>query len=54
MYKFDKLGISKYDQEIYNEIMDIFDCLPVTAIINESFFCTHGGLSPQLINVLEF
>jgi len=39
----------KYDSEIYDRICDTFDSLPLAAIMNEQFFCVHGGISPDLI-----
>jgi len=38
----------KYDEDIYNHIMDSFDALPLVAIVNKQFFCVHGGISPEL------
>lgn len=38
----------KYDLEIYSLIMTLFDSLPIACIVNDKFFCVHGGLSPQL------
>ena len=45
-------------QDIYNKINELFDLLQLAAIIDNKFFCIHGGLSPQLkkieeINILD-
>lgn len=43
----------KFDQEIYDMIMDSFDQLPLGAIINGQFLALHGGISPELENALD-
>ncbi len=40
--------IYKYDLEIYDCIMAMFDNLPIAATINKKFLCCHGGLSPDI------
>jgi len=46
-FNFYKECVSKYDEEIYNKLMDAFDALPLAAIINNKFLSVHGGLSPK-------
>jgi len=43
--------IYKYDEIIYDAIMDAFDTLPISATINGSFFACHGGLSPDIYTI---
>ena len=47
-FNFKKECEVKYDSEIYNLIMEAFDCLPIACTINEKFFTLHGGISPEL------
>lgn len=44
----------KYDQEVYDEIMNMFDCLPLACFINGKFLCVHGGISPDLESVIYY
>lgn len=32
----------------WKSVVDVFNTLPVSAIVNERVFCVHGGLSPSL------
>lgn len=45
-------GLLKYDQSIYDQIMDLFDALPLAALVNNKFLCIHGGISPDIKNVI--
>jgi len=34
--------------EVWNIFTDLFDCFPLTAVVEEQIFCLHGGLSPSI------
>jgi protein phosphatase len=33
---------------IYNLFIDVFDYIPLAAVLQHSFFCVHGGICPEL------
>ena len=46
------------NSSVWKMFTDLFDYLPLTAVVENSFFCLHGGLSPSTdtlddINALE-
>lgn len=40
--------ITKYDEELYLQIMDLFDCMPIAALVANKYLAMHGGISPNL------
>mmetsp|Transcript_25924 Transcript_25924/g.52830 ORF Transcript_25924/g.52830 Transcript_25924/m.52830 type:complete len:314 (+) Transcript_25924:537-1478(+) len=41
----------RYGVKIWKLFGEIFNCLPIAAIIDKKIFCIHGGLSPFLSNL---
>ena len=43
--------IEKYDVEVYDTIIETFNCLPISALANNEYICMHGGISPEIKKV---
>lgn len=42
------LGKRRYSVKLWKTFQDVFNCMPVAALIDNKIFCCHGGLSPTL------
>ena len=38
----------EYGMKVWKQFNDVFNCMPVAAIVDDKIFCVHGGLSPSL------
>lgn len=45
--------LMKFDQEIYDLLMDSFDRMPLACVINGRYLALHGGISPDMEDCLE-
>lgn len=43
----------KYNLKLWKIFSDVFNVMPVAAIIGEKILCMHGGLSPELKNLQQ-
>lgn len=43
----------RFSVDLWKRMCDVFNCLPVCALVEEKIFCMHGGLSPQLKNLQD-
>uniref|UniRef100_A0A7S0BNZ2 Serine/threonine-protein phosphatase n=1 Tax=Rhodosorus marinus TaxID=101924 RepID=A0A7S0BNZ2_9RHOD len=41
----------RYNAKTWKTFCDVFNSMPVAAIIDDRIFCTHGGLSPELTSM---
>ena len=38
----------RYNIKLWKTFCDVFDCLPLSAVVGDTVLCMHGGLSPEL------
>jgi serine/threonine-protein phosphatase 2A catalytic subunit len=54
VYGFYDECVRKYGSEaIWKSFTDLFDYLPLAAVIDEQILCLHGGLSPNIESVSD-
>ncbi|CAK4147231.1 unnamed protein product [Aphanomyces euteiches] len=41
----------RYNVKIWKLFCDLFNCLPVAALVDERILCMHGGISPELMHL---
>ena len=54
MYGFYDECLKKYGNNlVWKYLTDLFDYLPLAAIVDNKLFCLHGGLSPDIADISE-
>ena len=53
MYFYFNEGKRKYNIKLWKTFSDVFNVMPVCALIDEKILCMHGGISPEMINLSQ-
>lgn len=48
MYGFYDECCENFNFDVWRTFSNVFNCLPIAAIIEDKIFCVHGGISPEL------
>ena len=41
----------RYSVKLWKKFTECFDCMPISALVNDRILCMHGGLSPDLYSI---
>merc|ERR1719265_2093377 len=41
----------RFNVKLWRSFVDVFNCMPVAALVAGRVFCMHGGLSPELLSL---
>lgn len=52
-YGFLKECARRYNRALWDKFNDVFNCLPLAAVVADKIFCCHGGLSPELSSLSQ-
>eukprot|EP01100_Stratorugosa_tubuloviscum_P014208 TRINITY_DN7462_c0_g1_i1.p1 TRINITY_DN7462_c0_g1~~TRINITY_DN7462_c0_g1_i1.p1 ORF type:complete len:545 (+),score=240.27 TRINITY_DN7462_c0_g1_i1:424-2058(+) len=47
-FTFKRECIKKYNEQVWDAAIESFRTLPLSAVVDNKYFCVHGGISPQL------
>ncbi|KAF9043876.1 Metallo-dependent phosphatase [Hymenopellis radicata] len=50
-FTFKRECLHKYSLNVYEACITSFQALPVAAVVDNRFFCVHGGISPELMSL---
>ncbi len=48
---YDEIGKKYGNHNVWYYFTEVFDYLPIAAVIEGSIFCVHGGLSPRITTI---
>jgi len=52
-FTFKRECLHKYSEKVYDACTESFCALPITGLLDEKFFCVHGGISPELNTISD-
>jgi len=43
----------RYDPKLWKIFTDVFNCMPIAAVVADRILCMHGGISPELHDLVQ-